>query len=108
MGDVPSDGIELDEEIDETAGAGTARARRTVTGDGNVELGEQFGEATVRAAAWWSDDEPPHVHLRTTVAGVTMTATLGVEEARRLSAQLRSAATHAVQGQARLRDKVEE
>jgi len=88
--------------IDERTGTGRAVVRNAAFGEGNADLGPRRGEARLGAVGQWFDDEPPRVQVRVNVDDLNVQVQLTPEQARRFSADLRTAATHALQSDAEL------
>jgi hypothetical protein len=88
--------------VDENTGTGRSVLEHAAEGKGTAHLPPEVGGADIRAVGCWFDDEPPVVTVTLGVGGGEFQLELEPEEARRFAADLRTAATDALQGDAEL------
>lgn len=102
-----SDSNRVESIVDEALGSGIAVVDPHRAGSGEVRLDPVAGEASVRAVGQWSDDEDPTVTVSFSVGSGHVDITMSTDEAQRFAADLRSAATQAVQGANELKEGTE-
>lgn len=88
--------------VDENEGAGRSVVDHAAEGEGEARLPPEVGDADMSAVGCWFDDEPPIVTVTVGVGAAEVQLRLEPEEAQRFAADLRTAATDAIQGDAEL------
>lgn len=108
-GEAAADAPDVEVTEDAEYEAGAADVKRTTGASAILELPEAFDEdAEVSAKGYWGWGEDPHVEVSANTDLAALTLALSPEDARAFAADLRLAATHAEQGDARLGDEAEE
>jgi hypothetical protein len=97
----------VDTFVEEDTGTGRSVLREAAEGSGTAHLPAEVGEADLSAVGCWYDDEPPVVTVTVGVGAAEVKVQLEPEEARRFGADLRTAATNALQGDAELGERTE-
>jgi hypothetical protein len=93
--------------VDEDTGTGRLVIQVPTEGSGTAHFPGEVGQADMRAVGNWYDDEPPVVTVTVGVGGAEVKVQLEPEDARRFGADLRTAATNALQGDADLGERTE-
>jgi hypothetical protein len=88
--------------VDEDTGTGRSVVQHPAKGEGTAHLPPEVGDADITAVGSWFDDEPPVVTVTVGVGTGEFQLQLEPEEAQRFAADLRTAATDALQGDAEL------
>jgi hypothetical protein len=97
----------VDTFVEEDTGTGRAVLDEPAEGAGTAHFPPEVGDADLTAVGCWYDDEPPVVTVTVAVGGAEVKVQLEPKEARRFGADLRTAATNALQGDAELGERTE-